>query len=123
MGIASQETRERALAAYEAGGATLGYIAQIFQIHRITLYRWIRAYRDNGRTVPLPSGNRRAVYEGPVAKRLDDYVQKHPDATLVELRDATGKNCSIMAVHRALDRLGWRYKKSHYMRVNKTDQM
>ncbi len=121
MRIASQGTRERALAAYEAGGVTLGHIAQIFQVHRTTLYRWIRAYRETGRTAALPSGNRRAVYEGHDAERLDAFLQNHPDATLEELRQATGKTCSIMAVHRALDRLDWRYKKNRYERVSKTD--
>ena len=61
----------------------------------------------------------RPTYEGPDAKRLDAFVQKHPDATLETIRDGTGKACSIMAVHRALQRLGWRYKKSRYVRVSK----
>ena len=91
MGIASQGTRERALAAYEAGDVTLGHIAQAFQIHRTTLYRWIRAYRETGRTGPLPSGNRRPVYAGPDAEYLDAFVQDHPDATLDELRQATAR--------------------------------
>jgi len=121
MGIASQGTRERALAAYETGKVTLGHIAQVFQVHRITLYRWIRVYRETGRTAPLPSGNRRAVYEGPDAASLDAFVQDHPDATLDELRQATGKACSIMAVFRALRRLDYRLKKSRYERVSKTD--
>ncbi len=109
------------MAAYEAGDVTLGHIAQAFQIHRTTLYRWIRAYRETGRTGPLPSGNRRPVYAGPDAEYLDAFVQDHPDATLDELRQATGKACSVMAVFRALRRLDYRLKKSRYERVNKID--
>jgi len=48
-------------------------------------------------------------------------LQQRPDATLEELRQATGKDCSIMAVHRATRRLEWRYKKSRYERASKTD--
>ena len=53
--------------------------------------------------------------------KLDALLAKRPDATLEQLREATGKTCSIMAVHRALARLDWRYKKSRYERVSKTD--
>ena len=109
------------MAAYETGKVTLGHIAQVFQVHRTTLYRWIRAYRETRRTAPLPSGNRRAVYEGPDAERLDAFVQDHPDATLDELRQATDKACSIMAVFRALRRLDYRLKKSRYERLSRTD--
>ena len=122
MGITSQETRELALAAYEAGNVTLGHIAKIFNVHRTTLYRWILAYRQYRRTSPLSSGNRRAAYTDLDAKKLDAFVEQHPDATLEDIRDATGKTCSIMSVHRALRRLGWVYKKNRYERVSKIGQ-
>ena len=121
MGIASQRTRELALAAYEAGGVTLGQIARMFQVHRTTLYRWIRTYRDSGRTAPQPSGHRWATFRGGELQRLDEMVRRRPDATLEQLREAMGKDCSVMAIHRALRGLGWRYKKSRYERVSKTD--
>ena len=120
MKIASQGTRELALSAYEAGEATLGQIANMFQVHRTTLYRWIRTYHQSGRTAPLPSGHRRGTFDGEERKQLDAMVTRRPDMTLEQLRDAMGKDCSIMAVHRALVSRGWRYKKSRYERVNKT---
>ena len=121
MGIASQGTRELALAAVEAGEVTLGQIARMFKVHRTTLYRWLRAHRQNGRTAPQPTGHRWATYRGGDIRRLNRLVEQRPDATLEELRDAMGKPCSIMVVHRALQGLGWRYKKSRYERVSKTD--
>jgi transposase len=123
MGIATQDTRELALAAVEAGDVSLGQIATLFKVHRTTLYRWIRTHQQSGRTAPLASGNRRATYTRQELKRLDQLVSKHPDATLQEHRDAMGKPCSIMAVHRALHGLGWRYKKNGYVRLSKTDPM
>jgi transposase len=86
-----------------------------------TFERWWQRYRRTGQTAPLPRGHRRAVYEGQDAEELDALVRQHPDTTLEELREATGKDCSIMAVQRALRRRDWRYKKSRYMRANKTD--
>jgi hypothetical protein len=47
-------------------------------------------------------------------------MERCPDATLEELREQTGVDCSIMAVHRATLRLDWRFKKSRYERVSKT---
>ena len=54
---------------------------------------------------------------------LDNYVEAHPDATLAELQDAFADRvtCSDVTIHNTLKRLGWAYKKSGYVRVNKTD--
>lgn len=123
MGITSQGTRELALAAVEAGDVGLGQIARMFKVHRTTLYRWIRTHRENGRTSPQPTGHRLATYGGEDVLRLDRLVEDRLDATLEELRDAMGRPCSVMAVHRALRGLGWRFKKSGYVRASKIDPM
>ena len=120
MGIASREVRERAIAAYEAGGVTQSQVASLYGVDISTFERWWQRYRRTGQSTPLPRGHRHAAYEGDEAQRLDALLQRRPDATLEELRQATGKNCSIMAVHRATRRLDWRYKKSHYGRASKT---
>ena len=119
MGIASQEVRERAIAAYEAGGVTQSQVASLYGVDISTFERWWQRYRRTGQTAPLPRGHRRAVYEGKDAERLDAIVRQAPDMTLEELREATGKTCSIMAVHRATRKLDWRFKKSRYVRVSK----
>ena len=121
MGIASQEVRERAITAYEAGGVTQSQVASLYGVDISTFERWWRRYRRTGQTAPLPRGHRRAVYEGKDAERLDALVMQAPDTTLEELREATGKTCSIMAVRRAIRKLDWRFKKSRYERLSKTD--
>lgn len=121
MGIASQGTRELALSAVEAGDVSLGRIARMFNVHRTTLYRWIRTHRESGRTFPRATGHQPGTYGREELLRLDRLVEDRLDATLEELRDAMGKPCSLMAVHRALRSLGWRFKKSGYVRVSKTD--
>jgi len=112
MGIASSETRERALAAYQAGKGTQEEIASLFGISPRTFQRWYRQYGETGSTHPKKRGHRRAVYSGHDLKHLDRIMAKHPDATLEELREATGKSCSIMAVQRAVVRLGYSLKKN-----------
>ena len=116
--ISSQEIRERAIAAYESGGVTQSQVASLYGIHVATFERWLKRYRQSGRAYPLPRGHRQAVYQGEAARQLDELLTKNPDATLEELREATGMNCSIMAVHRATRRLKWRYKKNRYEPVN-----
>ena len=121
MAIASQEVRERAIAAYEAGGVTQSQVAYLYGVDISTFERWWQRYRRTGQTAPRPRGHREAVYQGKEAKRLDALVQKQPDATLEQLRQATGKDCSIMAVFRATRKMDWRYKTKRYERANKID--
>ena len=77
-----------------------------------TLQRWCKRYERTGSTHPKARGHRKAVYSGKELKRLDRVIGKHPDATLEELRKLTGKSCSIMAVQRAVVRLGYSLKKN-----------
>ena len=112
MGIASSEVRERALAAYQAQKGTQQEIAAYFGVSARTFQRWCRQFQHNGSTAPGERGHRRPTYSGKDLKRLDQVIQKRPDATLDELRECTGKRCSIMAVQRAVVRIGYRLKKN-----------
>ncbi len=112
MSIASSELRERALTAYRAGKGTQAEIASLYGVSTRTFHRWWRQYKSTGSTHPGKRGHRLAVYSGEELERLDRTVAKHPDATLEELRELTGKSCSIMAVQRAVVRLGYSLKKN-----------
>jgi len=112
MGIASSELRERALTAYQAGKGTQEEIATLYGISSRTFQRWCQRYHRTGSTHPKPRGHRVAVYTGKDLKRLDRAIAKHPDATLEELLELTCKSCSIMAVQRAVVRLGYSLKKN-----------
>jgi len=112
MGISTEATRKKAIKAYEAGHGTQNEVARMYGICLRTFQRWWRQYRRDGSTKPGQRGHRRAVYQGKGLKRLERYLQKYPDATLEELREKTGKKCSLMAVHRAIIRLGYSYKKN-----------
>ena len=121
--IATQEIRERAIAAYDAGQGSQQEVAAMFGIHLRTFQRWLQCYRRDGRCCPLPRGHRRATFEGKLLAQLDQWVQRHPDATLEQLRERFSPmaECSVVTIHNTLKRLDYRFKKSQYERVNKTD--
>jgi len=75
---------------------------------------------------PLPcTQGRKPAFRGADLVLLDDFVKENPDLTLEEIKEHFSDNvdCSIVAVHNALKRLGWRYKKNHYELVNKIERM
>ena len=111
MGIASADTRRRALAAYERGGKTQPEIAAIFGMTVRTFQRWWRAWRTEGRDCPGHSPGRPAVFVGPAAERLRQQVARQPDATLHELAQRLGHIASYVTVHRTLEQWGLPLKK------------
>jgi len=103
---------QRAITAYLNHQGTQTQIAELYGVDLRTFQRWLFRYRQTGEAAPLPRGHRRAVFEGPALKELDKLVRRNKDATLEELKALSGVSCSIMAVQRALNRLGYRYKKN-----------
>jgi transposase len=121
MAIATQEVRQRAIEAYRSGKGTQQQIADMFGIGLRTFVRWWEQFQHNGQLAPKPRGhNPRALNEKEM-QALDRLIQKRSDLTLEQMRDALGKDCSLVAIHYATIRLDWQYKKSRYERVSKTD--
>ena len=112
MGIANGQVRQRAISAYEAGCGTQEHVAQLYGIDLSTFQRWLYRYRHTGRTGPLPRGHNPAALDDSQMRQLDEFVRQTPDATLKQLQAALGVDCSIVAIHNALKRLGYRYKKN-----------
>ena len=122
MGIASADTRRRALAAHEQGGKTQSEIAALFGVTLRTFQRWLRAWRTEGRDAPGCSPGRPAVFVGAAAERLRREVARQPDATLHELAERLGNIAGYVTVHRALERLKLRYKKRRSEPQSKIDR-
>lgn len=95
----------------------------MFGIHLRTFQRWLQRYRRDGLCCPLRRGHRRATFEGKLLAQLDQWVQRHPDATLEQLRErfSAKVKCSTVTIHNTLKRLDYQFKKSRYGRVSKTD--
>lgn len=121
MGIASADTRQRALAAYEQGGKTQSEIAAVFGVTLRTFQRWWHTWRTEGRDAPGCSPGRPVVFVGPVAERLRREVARQPDATLHELAERVGGIAHYATVHRALERLKLPLKKRRSGLPSKTD--
>ena len=115
------DLRERILRAYDAKMGSQSEIAKLFDISRKCLVDLLRLRRQTGSLAPRPhAGGRKAAYEGRSLEHLRKLIEHQPDATLEELRDRTGVECSLTAVHNAVVRLGFRVKKNCYEPANKT---
>ncbi|MCZ7584679.1 MAG: helix-turn-helix domain-containing protein [Deltaproteobacteria bacterium] len=121
MSAYSMDLREKVVAAYERGGVTKRDIAARFGVSYGFVRNLLGRRRRGESIAPKPhGGGRQAVYQGPRLEALKKAVCENPDATLEDLLAATGGHGSIMAVHRALGRLGCRRKKSHSAPVSRT---
>ncbi|MDL2271521.1 hypothetical protein LJC23_00625 [Desulfovibrio sp. OttesenSCG-928-I05] len=111
MSKATPEIRKIAVEAYLSGKATQQQLTDIFGFHRAAIVRWVREFRKDGRLEPQTRGHMLKAFSAEERERLAAMVRDKPDLTLEEIREAFSKNCSLMAVHRELKRLGFRYKK------------
>ena len=117
----SIDLRERILLAYDGKMGSQAAIAKMFHISRQCLVDLLRLRRQTGSLAPRPrAGGRKAAYEGRALEHLRKLIEQQPDATLEELRARTGVECSLTAVHNAIVRLGFRFKKNCSVLANKT---
>lgn len=123
MDAYSEDLRQRVVQACDDGVLTREEIADQFQVSTAWIRRLLQRRRETGSFSALPGGH------GPKPKltevhlsRLSRLVEKHPDATLLELKRRGRFPCSIVTIHRALKSLGLSLKKSHSAQANKIVQ-
>lgn len=95
-----------------SGKATQQQLADIFGFHRTAIVRWVREYRESRTFAPKVRGHMPKAFTHEESERLAILVKDKPDLTLEEIKEALQKKCSLMAVHRELQRLGFRFKKN-----------
>lgn len=117
----SQDLRDRVLAACDRAMKTK-QIADLFGVSRSWVRRVKQRLREHGEVAPRPP-EPTARYAKIDRARLRELVETHPDATLVELRAMLGVQCAESAIWRALDKMGYTFKKRRSMRQSKIDQM
>lgn len=116
----SIDLRERVVAACDAKEGTKREIARRFGVSESWVYFLLKRRRDTGEIGSWDwHAGRKAVFEGRRLGQLKALVQQRPDATLAELVNLSGQDCSLMAVHRALKRLGAARKKRRYGQPSK----
>ena len=115
----SIDLRMRIVAARTEDGQSLGEIARRFKIPKGTVQNIVERWRDNGTVKPRPRrAGHRPAFSPEERQRLVRQVEAHPDTTLAELRDRSGKQVSLVCLHRTLRQLGFTRKKSLYVRQN-----
>jgi len=101
-------------------------IADTFSVSAIWIRKLLQRRRETGSIEPLPrTQGRKPAFKGANLEQLNDFVKKHPDATLEEIKShfSGTVDCSIVAIHNALKRLGWRYKKKRYEPVSRKEKI
>ncbi len=111
------DLRRRIVAARFEDGQSLGQIAERFRIPKGTVQSVLKRYQDAGTLEPKPNkaGRKRALTPKQEL-RLDRYVQRHPGATLAELRKRSGADVSLATIHNTLKRLGFTREEGLYVR-------
>jgi|ETNmetMinimDraft_25_1059894.scaffolds.fasta_scaffold37004_2 transposase len=119
----SLDLRERVVRASDRGDESQRQIAERFGVSTAWIRSLLKRRRETGSIEAHRRGGcRPPKIAGRALVRLKRELEKQPDATLGELRDRVGVPASIMAVSRALDRLGVRRKKRRSTPPNRHDQ-
>jgi transposase len=112
MGPYSKDLRERVAAAVDRGEGSQREIARIFCVSLTFVIRLLRRRREADTLDPKPHGGCPSPSLGPDdMQRLAELIGKQPDATLKQLRERGGFQCSLTTIWRALRRLGQTRKK------------
>lgn len=113
------EMRLRILAECDAGMSTR-VAALKYQVSESWVRRLKQRRRENGEIGARRSGRRKPPKWHAHAERITAAVEKHPDATLAELRDYLKLDLSIATLDRALRALRVTFKKKSCMPKSKS---
>ena len=107
----SQDLRDRAIDLYENEDFSRGKISQLLKVGYNTICEWIRRYKRTG-----DYSSKQHLVEGRKARFTDkkvilDYINKHPDADGIEIRDAIAPELPMSTFYDTLRRLKITYKK------------
>ena len=109
MGAAySQDLRDRILAARDDGMPTKR-VAVLFRVSPSWVRRVMQRRREHGQRSPRPRGGATVIKID--LDQLRQLVHQQPDATVRQLHERLGIQCSVSAVDMALRRMGLSFKK------------
>jgi len=116
----SMDLRDRVVSACDAGELTQEEIAEEFGVSVRWIRQLLRRRKETGGYGPKGhGGGRSAAFDASALKHLERLVRQQPDATLAELRERCGIDCSLVTIHNTLKRLGYRRKKRPSGRLSK----
>ena len=109
----SLDLRQRVMKAYDEGKWTVGQIAERFKVGEWWVHKLKRQRKAGGDLGPRKGKVGQPRRLGPEQiNRIEQYLDKHPDATLEQIREKIGAICTMVTIHNTLRRLGYRYKKN-----------
>lgn len=118
----SMDLRERVLKACDAGMGTKA-VAERYSVSASWVRRLKQVRREDGRTGPKSSRNRRVPQLAARAEDIRGLIAATPDLTLGELKKALGVTVALGTVWAAVVGLGLTVKKKSTGRPNKTGPM
>jgi transposase len=121
MRTLSLDLRERILASYDNQEGTRDQIAHRFRVSLGMVKKLLQQRRRTGNIAPRHQySGRKPMILVVHHRQLRALLGRKPDLTLKELRAAVALDCSLPAIHYALEKLGLTYKKRHFGPVSKT---
>ncbi len=124
MRTLSLDLRERILTSYDRKEGTRLDIATRYRVSLGMVKKLLQQRRRTGDIRPrhYRSGRKPTILPGH-QEQMRTLLARKPDLTLKELRQAVALNCTLPAIHYALQRMGLTYKKRHSMPVSKTGRI
>lgn len=120
----SEDFRERIVGAYESGEGNFAQLARRFSVSAFVVRKLVRQKENLGTLAPQTHlRGRKPAVSGEKLVELRKHLEEHPDATVLERREALGLQCSEKTLWQTLHKIGWRYKKNHRERQSKTGLM
>lgn len=121
MRTLSVDLRERILDSYDQQEGTREEIAQRYRVSLGMVKKLLQQRRHTGHIGPRHhhSGRRPKILESH-QQQMRVLLNRKPDMTLKELRQAMELTCTLPAIHYALTRIGLTYKKRRFGQVSKT---
>ena len=120
MKALSIDLRERIVAAYESGGVSFAEVGRRFSVSGMVVSKLVRQKRELGTLESqVHRRGRKPAVTGEKEAELREHLEKYPDATVLERREAIGLTCTEKTLWQTLRKMGWRFKKSQRVRRNK----
>ena len=120
MRTISLDLRERILTSYDQKAGTREEIAQRYRVSLGMVKKLLQQRRHTGDIGPrYYRCGRKPKIVLTHRQRLCELLERKPDLTLEQLREATALDCTVQAIHYVLKKMGLTYKKRHSGPPNK----
>jgi len=121
MRTLSVDLRERILASYDQKEATRDEIADRYRVSLGMVKKLLQQRRRTGDIGPRHRySGRKPQILATHHRQMRALLGQKPDLTLKELRAAVALDCTLPAIHYALEKMGLTYKKRHFGPASKT---